>query len=98
MARELLSVEGIQLRWRQTLDQLSSHRFNIVLISFGIILRLKLYLANSSFRLDESWLALDISTKTFAEIISAKVFSYDLPTVPPGFALIEKSFINFIRK
>ncbi len=94
MVGEILLVQRIQCYWWQVLSHLSSHRFNIALIFFGILLRVKLYLANNSFRLDEAWLALDISTRTFSKIILAKIFSYDLPTPPPGFVLIEKAFIT----
>ena len=94
MIRGIFPVKNFQSHWQQWLRYFSSDRLNIALIAFGIILRLKLYLTNNSFRLDEDWLALDISTRTFSEIISAKLFSYDLPAPPPGFSLIEKVFIT----
>ena len=71
-----------------------SNKFNIILIILGILLRLKHYLENRSFWLDEAWLAIDISVRTFRDIFSSKAFVCDLPVVPLGFALVEKSAIQ----
>ena len=94
MTRKFLSINNVRPCWQSGMCCFSSARLDIALIAFGIILRLKHYFTNSSFWLDEAWLAMDISTRTFGEIVSARIFSYDLPTPPPGFNLIEKCFIT----
>ena len=77
-------------------QQLPSNLINITIIILGSILRLRQYLENRSFWLDEAWLALDISTRTFHDIFWANLFNIGLPIVPPGFAGIEKSLITLL--
>ena len=94
MAEKILSVQNFQFRLQRFLDSFFSVQFHIILIILGVILRLKVYFKNNSFWLDEAWVALDISTRTFSDIFSAKILSSDLPTPPPVFSLIEKLFIT----
>lgn len=65
-----------------------------ILIAIGILLRLQHYFENRSFWLDEAYMALDITVRSFQQILSGVVFSPDLPAPPVGFALIEKFFIE----
>jgi hypothetical protein len=57
----------------------SPHILCVVLIFFGMSLRLKNYMENRSFWLDEAWVALDVSTRTLKEMFlgvlpQAKIF------------------------
>lgn len=65
-----------------------------ILIAIGIFLRLHQYLENRSFWLDEAYAALDITVRSFQQILYAIPFCSDLPVPPIGFSLIEKFFIN----
>lgn len=60
----------------------------------GIFLRLKLYLENRSFWQDEAYVALDISVRTFKDIISLKPFASDLIFPSVGFAFFQKLIIT----
>ena len=60
----------------------------LVIISIGVILRLRQYLANRSLWLDEALLALNIINKSFSEL--SQPLDYD-QGAPLGFLWIEKS-------
>jgi len=60
----------------------------------GILLRLKLYLENRSFWLDEAWLAIDISVRSIWEILGRIMLAPDMPVVPMGFAVVEYVIIR----
>lgn len=64
-----------------------------VLFFIGIVLRLKHYLENRSFWLDEAYVALQVLSQSFKEILWNMPLSSDLPTAPMGFLLVEKIFV-----
>lgn len=65
----------------------SSRAFMGVLITLGILLRLKHYLENRSLWLDEAWLSLGISAHSFSDILTFVPFSNDL-ALPPIVSLL----------
>jgi len=73
---------------------LQSRLLPLSIILAGSLLRLKLYLENRSFWLDEAWLALDISLRSFQDILYSKILAPDMPVVPLGFALVERFWLQ----
>ncbi len=65
-----------------------------VLIVLGIFLRLHHYLENRSFWLDEAYVALDITVRSFQQMFTGVSFSSDLPIPPVGFSLVEKFLVQ----
>ena len=73
---------------------LSSRMLPLSLIFIGIALRFSHYISNRSFWLDEAWLARDVLTRTFKEIL-LNIINRDLPAIPPiGFLIVEKLSVN----
>ena len=52
----------------------------------GIIFRLKPYLENRSFWQDEDWVALDISQRSYHQIVFGEAVNPDWSLLPKGFA------------
>ena len=69
----------------------SSQRLCLVLIFFGIILRLYAYLGNRSLWLDEASLALNIVNRTFSELLQPLDYQQGAPI---GFLMVEKLFVQ----
>src|SRR3989338_11316948 len=80
---------------RKILNFLTSQKLCILLIVFGVLLRLAHFLENRSFRLDECWVATDINLRTFKQIFTNNYIWADMPTPPAGFLLVEKDFVSF---
>ena len=91
-----LSLQA-QGRGMKNLRQLVPIRFlTLSFLIIGAALRLRLYLENRSFWLDEAWLALDISLRSIKDILSTKILAPDMPVVPMGFSLVERFSILFL--
>jgi len=71
----------------------TTEQFHIALIIVGILLRLKLYLENHSFWVDEAWVAINIASRSISEIFQHIPSLHDWPNRPIGFSFIEKIFI-----
>jgi len=65
----------------------------VLLVLLGIFFRVAYYFYNRAFWLDEAWLALDITNRSFYEIVTAE--NYFKP-VPIGFAIISKIAISLL--
>lgn len=64
---------------------------SLLLICTGIFFRVSNYLYDRSLWLDEAWVARDVLTRSFKEILLNDLSRVDLPAVPPaGFLLVEK--------
>ena len=87
------SVGKYKIFLAATHTYLSDKRFVLVLIGFGILLRIKHLLENRSLWLDEAWLSLWVSSRSMADILTFKKFTNG-NTFIPGFLAFEKFFIT----
>lgn len=71
--------------------RLNIHFINISIILIGIFLRLKYYCENQSFWLDEAYLAISITSRSFKEILTFQPVFYDQPIAPMFFSIIIKT-------
>lgn len=83
-----------QSRWQGFTHFLVSRHFCFALIGLGILLRLKHYLENRSFWVDEAYVAVSIVSRSWQEIIKHIPLFQHQPKLPLGFLLIEKSFVT----
>jgi len=70
--------------------QILLHRAVFVLAFLGVVLRLRHFLANHSFWVDEIYVALHVNGKNLLQIFLGSIFSSNFPSPPMGFLLIEK--------
>lgn len=66
----------------------------LVIILVGVVLRLKYFLNNCSFNIDEARIGVDIYARSFKEILLHQLAYSDLPIPPIGQLLVDKMLIN----
>lgn len=72
-------------------SHLITKAFTISLTAVGIFLRLYNYFVNRSFWMDEAWLALNITDRTFSGLLKPLIYRQGAPI---GFLLIQKATIT----
>ena len=65
----------------------------LLIILLGIMLRLDHFLENRALWLDEAYVAIDVTARSFRQILLNIPFDVDLPIASPGFLLIEKTSV-----
>ena len=65
-------------------------RFNIFLLIIGVVLRLKHYLENRSFWLDETYVGIQVTSSSLMELLTFKGITMGQPQTPLFFNLVEK--------
>jgi 4-amino-4-deoxy-L-arabinose transferase-like glycosyltransferase len=72
---------------------LGSRWFLVLVVAVGVLLRLVQYLANRSLWIDETWLALNLLSRSFDQLTKQLDFAQG---APPGFLFAEEAFAKLI--
>ncbi|MBF0385041.1 MAG: glycosyltransferase family 39 protein [Candidatus Omnitrophica bacterium] len=91
-----MTDNSFQEKIDKTLIALSSRLGCVLVISAGIIIRSKLLFENCSLWLDEAWVAMDILSRPFIDIVLQVYTFQDFSRPPLLFLIISKLFVNFL--
>ena len=68
----------------------------LIIFAVGIFLRLNRYLADLPFWGDEAWVAVDLTTRSFRDILFNSNYDASFSVPAPGFMLVEKAMISVL--